>query len=59
MANMDPTPAISNGIINLMTLVPAGVLLVSALLTLFFFSLNDKRVSELQQEIDVRKAQQA
>ena len=58
VANTTPTPEVQQGIVTLMTVVPAISIGIGALICMFFYPLTDKRVAELQSDINSRKAEQ-
>ncbi|KPU44302.1 hypothetical protein OXPF_24710 [Oxobacter pfennigii] len=59
VAKMAPTPALKSGIINIIAMVPALGLIFTGLVLLFGFRLNEARVKQMQEEINMRKQETA
>ena len=53
-AGVEATPEVAQGIAVIMCLVAGGSVVVSGLINLFFYSLTEKRVDEMTQEINER-----
>ena len=53
-AGVEATPEVAQGIAVIMCLVAGGSVVVSGLINLFFYSLTEKRVHEMTQEINER-----
>jgi len=59
VANQVQTPRSLHGVIQLMSIFPAGVGVLSLLLVAFLYPLNERRMSEIAQDLKVRRAADA
>ena len=53
-AGVDATPEVAQGIAIIMCLVAGGSVMISGLINLFFYHLNEKKVEEMTNEINAR-----
>ena len=54
VANASPSPAVVDGITNIMTLIPAAACLLAAVSFYFGYKIEDKDVVRMQDEIEER-----
>jgi Na+/melibiose symporter-like transporter len=56
VANADPTPSVIEGISSIMALTPAAAYGIAAIIFYFGYSLEDKDIVQMQEEIKARTA---